>query len=566
MKALLAFLALCFSLAGVLAQDISSSIQSAYPTGITPAALTFTVAAAPVRNVDLFSSKFLVDPLNTFQSSSPAADYNEVNLVGSPTYAYSVSGATISGATTGQGVLKSKVFPLAPYLFAEAVIASAPTNADETVGFADPTLSQYMLAQYTTGNGLSIATKINGVTATVANVAYTITGYPFTLRMVVEYPEVQVWITDGNGTRLMMWTTLSQNVDLRLNSKWQTQGFSAYFSAQDHTAATPWSATFLSFRSGYSGAIGLTNYKPVTYLNGQPYIVNNKLYMWGTCNNGNGFKAGHGGIISVDLTTFSVQFVSLFFFNVSSSAPTNPAGPFDTTTSISVGQAIWDGSQWQLFMSDWGYDDQTSAAGIQVYTASTSANILAQNSVNFINSYRLVLPASATASYYDNTQYQDANGNWHAAMAQTSALSNWVSFAPSVFYGSSMSSLKFLNGPISTLGEGLNWVMIGGKWYVSGSGDAGNTHAHWFDGDLNLIGGGIFPGTVDYTTYPPLSTGYYAHYPIVAIPYGSQTKYMLSYMDNSSVTPVLAGTTPNGMRGAMVIETSQTVNGNESYK
>lgn len=571
LSTILAMLIACSPAAALSGRQLALAPGAPYfPTPATaPANLNFSVVVPPTRNQDLFSGRFPVDPPNLFQSSTPAADYTEVNLIGSPTYAYSGSGATISGSVTGQGVLKSKVFPLAPYLYSEVVVASAATNADVTVGFSDPTLAQYMLAQYTTGSGVSLGSKINGASSSIGNVAYTPTSYPFTLRLLVEWPDIQLWLTDGNGTRLMMWTTMSTATDLRLNTKWQAQGFSAYFSAQSHTNA-PWSATFGSFRSGYTGALGTTNPKPVTYLNGQPFIKNNKAYFFGTCNNGSTFLSGHGGVYSVNLSTFEVKYESLFFFNVSSSAPTSPTGPFDTTTSLSVGQVLWDGSKWVFFLSNWGYHTQLTATGIQIYTASTTVDPTSGNNVIFMNAYQLTMPSSGTASYYDNTQYQDALGTWHVSAAQTSSLSSWASFAPSLFTGPAMSSLSLVNGPSATHGEGPNWVKIAGTNYLAMSGNSGSTSPHWFDAGLNLIGGGIFPGTIDLATYPPApGTGnFYSHFLIVPIPWGpqgAQTRYALLYMDNSTVTPVLSGALLSAARSTLVVEMTPPIFGNEHF-
>jgi hypothetical protein len=525
---------------------------------ITPAGLTFTVAAAPQRNVDLFSNKFLNDPQNTFQSGTPSGDYTAINLSGSPSYAYGAHGCTISGSVTGQGVLKSKVFPAAPYMFSEIVVYQAPSNASTSCGFCNPAVSQYALSIFN-GTTFQLVSKVGTSPTSNTAVAYTPTSYPFTMRTVMEYPELQLWVTDGNGTRLMMWMTMSANVDLRSNAQWQTGQWSPYFSAQSNTNAA-WNAIIQSFRSGYTGSMGTTNLTPITLPNGQPYVAGGKAYYWATCNNGNSFKAGHGGIISVDLSTYAVAYQSLFFFNVSSSSPTNPSGPFDTTTSLSVGKVIYDGTTFTFLLSSWGYGDATT--GVQIYTASTTTNVLSGNSVYFLNAYELAMPSSASASYYDVDAFLNG-GTWNLVAAQTNALTGWTSFAPSLLTGSSLSSLSLSAGPSTTAGEGPKWTQIGGTKYITSSGNAGSSNPHMFN--ANLTSPVVFPGTIDVATYPPLSTGYYSHYAISPITLGNQTQYLLAYMDNSSVTPVLSGTAPQGMRGAAVFEVSQLVSGNEHF-
>lgn len=531
---------------------------------ITPANLTFSVVTAPTRNIGLFNSQFVIDPLDNFQSGTPSTTYSETDA-GGASASYSVSGCTISGSgTSAQTSLVSKqAQSIGPYVFAEATV-SAQTNSIVSVGVVNAAQTHFVIVNPQTDNHIRINTNMTGTGASSSSLVYTLS-FPYTIRIVFEYPEVQLWMTDSNGTnRLLTWITGSPTADLRLQTRYQGEGWKPYFGAQG-LAAGAMSAVFTSFRSGYTGAIGMTNPKPVTYLDGQPYISNNKAYFWVTCNNGNSFQAGHGAIISVDLNTYAISLLSLLFFNVSSSAPTSPSGPFDTTTSLSVGQVLWTGSQWQFYMSDWGYDTVTSTAGIQIYTATTNANILTGNNVVVSNAYMLSLPSSATASYYDNTQYQDHAGTWHLVAAQTNALSSWSSFAPSLLSGPSIGSLSLVSGPSSTLGEGPNWTQIGGKKFISTSGNALSTSPHWFDSGLNLLGGGTFPGTIDLATYPPLSTGYYSHFAFVPIPYGKYTKYMLAYMDNSTITPVVSGSALNGGKGAIVIETSQSVFGHEHF-
>lgn len=540
----------CSVHAGPCRAILSSGTPFYQTPNITPAGLTFSVVNTPVNQVDFFNTKFAIDPLDNFQAGLGA--YSQQTLSGSPTFSTSASGAIIGGSATGQGQLLSKLQPLAPYMQAVCAINSL-TNAQPYSIIWDNS-NNFAQLVFNGTSTVTLQSKVNG-TLESTDMTYTPSG-SYTLKLVIQWPELQGWITDNNGTHLLGWHVFAATAtDLRLQAQFQS-AWKAGCGAQSATNAA-WSATFSSFNSSYNGCLGVQGFKPIVYQNGAPLVANNKLYLSTICQNGSSFQATEEGVISVNLSTFAVQMEALLFFNINTASPTiSPVTP-NMTTALDAGGIVYNQGTFTMFVSGWGYGTVTSAQGVQIWDAATTTNLTSGFPVVFSNAFQLALPSSASASYYDNSQYADKTGTWHTVTAQTNALSNWTVFQGSLLTGPSMASLSFVH-TLANSGEGPNWTQVGGVKYITAS---SSVSAPYYDAGLL---GRIGTLTADYTTYPPSGApNPGAHWPLVPISYGPQTRYLLIYFDSTTITPVVFNTALWAPK--IVIEGSQLVPGNEHY-
>lgn len=498
------------------------------------AGLSFSKVAGPTRGIAQFSTNFPISPRDTFNSGIASDKYDNFVLSGTSSVAYGGGAATFSGASAGGLALKARDVPLAPYCFAEMVV-SAVSSATPFVGFAKD-LNNYCWG-YNQGTAIGIDAKVNGIHTNAAGAATPVV--PFTLRGVINWPDMEVWLSDANGDRMLANSTLDTGVDLRTLTQFQT-GWRALFGF-DRSAGGSGTAT--SFDAGYLGAVGLRDFKPITYLNGKPYQVGSKIFFMSTCATGSEFKSNHTSVLSLDINTYVMDLTAVLFFNIAAGNPTSKVAAKDTCTSLYGGQILRDqaNSQWIILPNGWGYGDATT--GVQIWYATTTADLTAAYKTLALDAYQLVIPTSA--SLYDNAQYVDAGGTWHMVCAETDLAINWTTFNARLFSGPDLDHLSAGAHDLGHAAEGFNWARVGGAWYVTSGGVSG---PHTWN---SVLGGYAHFTAFDNVGGTVTASAYGTHMPIVPVNRtAGKTQYIALFFDDSEISSL------GGTKGAIVVEAS----------
>lgn len=472
-------------------------------------------------------------------------DYTGVVVSGTSTAATGSGSVTFSGASAGHLMMKSDGAPLAPYVYSEIRVTAA-TNASPYVGWyldAD----NYFYARVISGT-VTTDSKVNGVQVTSASLLTGLTA-PYTIRCVVTWPEIGVSVDRGSGDELLDSTEADDAIDLRsLTAAQSFTGWRAVFGA-DRSAGG--SATFDWFRSGYPGGFGTRDYKPVVYLDGEPYIDwdRHKRFVTTTLAVGGSFKTNVWSVMSVDLRTHAPRIERIMFFEHATGDPTNINATKDYRGNRYGGQILRDtaNDEWITMGSGWGPDDETT--GLDIWQGETTDDLL-NTGVSTIPIRRLTFPNRTTRSYYGNAQYFDGT-NWRLVCARTDAKTGWTNYTAVLLEGPDLDSLAIVAEDTTHETEGLNWMRIGGAMYANGGGTGG---PHYWDEDLTYQGSLL--ATMTLTGLNVSFTNYGSHYCVTPVSSDGYTSYHLDVFSQDTLTPgsatkgryvpMVSTTTPSG--------------------
>jgi hypothetical protein len=491
------------------------------PPVITPSGLSFALARTPERDIDAFAAKFRTHE-DDFGSDT-SANYTPYVLAGTSTVAIGSGSATFTGGSAGGVALRRTTgsWPVAPYAYAEMRVTAA-SNATPFVGFAsDPNNFCWL---YIYNNQAGVDSKVAGaVSQTAPSGSF---APPYTLRLVVCWPELWAWIDTGSGFAVAVRHGVATGTDLRLLSQWQAgwrplAGF-------DRSAGG--SGTMDWFHSGYVGGFGVRDMKPVTYLDGKPYSPDGRIWVTATQAIGADFLTNHIGVMSLDATTYEPRIESLQFFRIANSDRTNPAATKDLCTALYGGQLLRDSAagKWLFVVNGWGLGNVST--GVKIWKAETTADVTAGGTVHELDAYQLDLPTAN--GVYDNAQYYDG-ANWHLVCAEANAPSNWTNYHARLFSGPDLDSLVAGATDTTRQAEGLNWARIGGDWYAT-AGGTGGPH-HW---DASLAYLGSLSGSIDTTGTTVAFTDYGSHFATVGVPRngGDDTEYVAVLFDQDQIS------------------------------
>jgi hypothetical protein len=524
---------------------------------VTPDALTWSVAAGPTRGINQFdTTRFPIRPDDAFATDTTAS-YWPMVLGGSTTVSIGGGQAVFSGAAAGELALRASAASggavLAPYCWAEMTVSGTTGGSQPFVGFGIDA-NNYAWA-YFDGTHVGVDSRVAGSdaanSATVAPVA------PYIVRLVLCYPEVWAWLQDANGNRPIAFTTLAGTPDLRkLNefaAAWQPLfGF--------NRTAGGGTGTCTQFRAGYTGAIGLRDFKLVVNVDGTPYVDAARptlRFFLSTCATGNDFKTNHASIISIDTANaFATAVECLLFYDVSAASPTSATATRDTRTSLYGGCVIRDAAAglWRIYTNGWGLGNVST--GVQLWYAQTAQDITgaagnAAQRVIVLDAWQRVVKdlsgnVIANGLYDNDLRFDETLGLWVEVCAEANAPSNWTNYAADLLRGPDPTAMVRVAQDAAVQAEGLNWGRIGGKWYAT----SGGTGGPWY-WDTSLNRQGTLAYNLNLAGANMSFSGFGSHFPILPIDAaGGKAEYLAIGFDDSTVGG------GNATKGAIVILSS----------
>ncbi len=528
---------------------------------VTPARLHFQKLLNPFSGIDQFSDRFSIITPDDFDSGVLSDLYNEIAFSGATTVTYGSGLTVFEVGAVGQHAVQSKAGqPIAPYCWSEQTVTAWGSGAAATVGFIKDANNYFRWDVHGPGtpnaNQVGLAGKIGGTGIgsgySPSNPLNLTVNLPFKIRCVLCYPEWWGWIEDSNGNRAAMRGTIGVSPDMRLLTNFSS-GWKPFFGALrfNNTTAT---LTATQFRSGYTGAIGVRDFKPLTYANGVPYVDSmrpSKRFYSTTCATGADFRTNHLSVMSVDVDTGAAQVESILFFNIANTDRTNPAATKDMCTSLYGGQIVRDvmDTTWQVVVNGWGLGNV--ATGIKLWYAETSTDLTTGDNVLALDAHQLTLYTSVgivhTTSLYDNSFYWDGT-KWRLVCAETATATNWSSYNAALFEGVDFDNLIRVARDTTHSAEGTVWSRIGDTWYVT-SGGAGGPHI-W---DSSLTYQSSYISNLTLTGLNTTFSSFGSHFGVIPINRDGDTSYFALLFSNDQLLSA------NASKGKLVVMDSDEI-------
>lgn len=305
-----------------------------------------------------------------------------------------------------------------------------------------------IMAVYDTSGVLKIEAKVNGTLTEVASSSVTLTP-PFYITVIFNGKKASLlYSSDGNN-----WTVALSDVDISgyfdlTNEATLTNMKIAYGGGGD----TGNSYTLDLVKWYYYSGVGIRDIKPVTYKNGAPLIKENKLYCTATLAGLSGtIPASHYGVITIDLSNYHIEIVSLIF--------TRRSG---LIVGDNAGHIIYDqdNDKYIVMLTNWGTWTGTSTnlllAEVEDYILS-GVHVIDVTEVNKPTTYSWKDPhiiydesVSKWRMAVSETDYSQTGFGW-VSIYESDDLLNWTQVSTNTTY---------------TDIEGMVMSKVGGKFYI----------------------------------------------------------------------------------------------------
>ena len=311
----------------------------------------------------------------------------------------------------------------------------------------------------------------------------------------------------GTLTPVTIWNSaLAGTPALNFNEKGYYAGAAApwsFFMMAAADAATTLSVSVSKTRAGHFGYSAVGDNGIINTANGDPLILNNKLYFSGslrgiyftnvpepTLLNNNG-----SAIFSLDLATVGAtpayKFESYVWmdFGTTTQGEGSPGFVYDTATGV-----------WRVFTPTWHTCTDDSAHNVNLSRAVASDNLLTAG-VHIVTGVVIVTPdpatpAGATMASYDNGLVRDSAGNWIWGYTQMPA--NGAFYTKIARAAPDFSTYTILRSDTGTVAEGIRIVKVGGKLYL---GAANKMFHKYFNLDATDAGTSAQPVEVQNINY-----------------------------------------------------------------
>jgi hypothetical protein len=348
--------------------------------------------------------------------------------------------------------------PVAPYAAVEVDVRSlsgAPGDQDTVSAGLVRDADNWVLASFNGATGtVAVEVSVDGRVSTLNEATVTGVAAPMRFAFVLNENLVTALVDTGTaedepyeGWRPLLRSNVAAELDLRDPEVLPRHRFA--FGVR----ATSGTITLDGVRAGYWGEAGVRDPHVVTFADGTPYIVDDKLYLTLT-NAGLGFfQAAHWGVYTLDLTDLdspdALQEVGKVFFQRGGRLVGDHAG-----------HIVYDGriDAFRVLASTWG---TFSGNGVRI-TSSTFSGPL--SGVRVIREPEL-LRVPTRFSRWD-PHLTRISGRWYVAYVESPTQTPFR-FYPALARGTTLQNLTSVGRDTSrTETEGMVIQRFGGRWYV----------------------------------------------------------------------------------------------------
>lgn len=367
------------------------------------------------------------------------------------------------------------------------------------------------------------------------------------LRLVLNYPAVELWYRSSSSTSGSSWQWLG------------TEDISAYWDLKTVSEMTQWrafmgdnlgsagSGSFLSFSVDIPGAFyGMRDPTPCTFSDGTPFVKDGKYYLAFTVPDISAtYQGNHMAIATLDPVSYQVELVSHLFFRYSATqVATNYAGHFVYDEAADV---------FRVVHCNWGISGSTPTP---LWLGTTDRDIT--KGVHVIPAVQLNLPApGGVTSVYDPSLRKE-NGVWKLVGVSNNGTNSF----PVLFTSSDLTNWTLAANSTLHAAEGAKWAKIGGTWYaVFGGLSSGDVFDfQCYDSSLNYVGtlptwSAGFDTLPGYTGVDP---GPAPHPCLIPVMDDDRTRYLLVTFDRTNFG---AGKAATG--ACVVMEAAEVPTGHE---
>ena len=373
--------------------------------------------------------------------------------------------ATVSGGSLSvtdeeafSSLFVTRSAPVAPYAAVEVEVASlsgAPGNQDTVSAGLVRDEENWVLASFNAATStVAVEVSVDGRVSTLNEATVEDVAAPMRFAFVLNENLVTALVNTGaegddqfGGWRPLLRSNVAAEIDLRDPEVLPRHAFA--FGVR----ATSGTITLDGVRAGYWGEAGVRDPHVVTFADGTPYIVDDKLYLTLT-NAGLGFfQAAHWGVYTLDLNDLespdALQEVGKIFFQRRGRLVGDHAGHLVYDDRI-------DG--FRVLASTWG---TFTGNGVRI-TSSTFRGSLSE--VRVIREPEL-LQLPTRYSRWD-PHLTRINGRWHVAFVESPTQTPFR-FYPALARGTTLENLRLVGRDTSrTETEGMVIQRFGGRWYV----------------------------------------------------------------------------------------------------
>lgn len=445
----------------------------------SPMDLTFSIKEQ-FRPFDLLAENFvgLRDGFDTlaseanYQTLSPAPEDDAGNAA--------FSGGTLQVSGDSYFVLfKSNTGQQAPFASVIVDVESfAGSGGEQDAVYAGLVKDEgnYVLAWYDDAKklaGVDVAT--DGTVQTLGATVSADLSVPVRFAFSLNENKVVALVDEGDGFRPLLRRNVRPRVDLRrpANLAEYRNGFGA--------RASFGTITLDGVEAGYYGEAGVRDPHVVTYADGTPYIMDNKVYLTLTNAGLAFFETAHWGVWRLDLSSYELEQVGNLFFTREG---------MDAVLGDHAGHIVRDeaNGRWILAMSTWG-DFSFQGVEVNYTTEPLSTDVL--SGVHVFNTQRLPLPTAAlpTAAVGQwDPHIVKIGSRWYVAFVNAS---RFFTFYPALSRSSNRGDFTQLSlvgaDAEKTSTEGPVMQKIGDEWYVLAS-DGLEDEYRVYDLGMNFVG------------------------------------------------------------------------------